>query len=240
MASNLAGDICIGQHSACILRLAKLTADCRPLGGVDSGIVTRGIVTLTATPDIKEGQNLEPETGCGDIAFTVRKRDRVKGYNLAGEIIYHDWEMYEVLYGGTLILGRAGTDFAGQVIGWAEPDIDDPVNNGVYLEVIVQNAGAGVGDCAPAGNPFPEYTGHIFGKVEATPGEKTFDVNEQTLQLTGKAKSNPNLFDGPWNDYTGAGYIKRAPHQTTSYSADEFAAIEALAGCGYLTLPAGS
>ena len=86
-------DVCIGQRNVCILRAAKLDDDCSPLGGADSGVVTVGIVTMTASAEIEEGTIAEPKTGCGDIAFTVADPDILKRYNVTGEILFHDVEM---------------------------------------------------------------------------------------------------------------------------------------------------
>jgi hypothetical protein len=240
MASNLAGATCIGQHSVCILRAAKLDADCSPRGGADSGIITTGIVTMTASPDIEEGTQFEPKTGCGDIGWTYEEADRIKRFNLSGEILFHDWELMEVLFGGALILGGAGSDYPGKVIGWAAPSFTDAPTSGVYLEVITKNVGQGVGDCSSATTAFPTYQAHAFGKVRLAPGDRTFENDVASVTFTGKATSNPNLFDGPWNDYPGVGYMPNKPYMTWGYSTDEYNAIAALASCGYKTLPAAS
>lgn len=236
----LPGDVCIGQRNVCVLRAAKLDTDCSPLGGANSGIVTVGIVTMTASPEIEEGTVAEPKTGCGDIAFTVSDPDVIKRYNLTGEILFHDWEMMEVLFGGTLVLGKGGGPYAGQTIGWASPGPDSAASNGVYLEVITENVGQGFGDCASAVGGFVPYSGHIFGKVTLVPGDRTFENDVANVAFTGKAFQNPNLFDGPWNDYTGAGYIPKSPYVTAGYSLAEYNAILATAGCSYVTLPAAS
>lgn len=240
MASNLAGDICLGQFNACLFRVALLDDDCTPIGGTDSGIVTPGIVSLTATPDVEEGTVFEPKTGCGSIAWTYEEPDRVKRYNLSGQFIYIDFEMDQMLFGGSLVTGRGGGPFSGEVIGHAEPNFRDTPAPNVYLEVITQTSGAGVGDCVTSGAAFPTHIGYIFGKVRMTPGEKTFENGEYTVNLTGKATNNPNLFDGPWNDYPGAGYIPNSPLIKVGYSREEYEAIEAVARCGFQTLPAGS
>jgi hypothetical protein len=240
MATNLAGDICIGQFNVCLLRAARLDADCKPSGGVDSGIITPGIVNMTASPDIEEGTVFEPKNGCGKIAWTYEEPDVVKRYNLSGNFIFHDWEMMELLFGGNVINGRSGGPYPGKVIGYARPRFDDPPTTGVYIEVITKNSGEGVGDCTSETGGFPPYTGHIFGKVRLTPGERSFENDVAQVAFTGKATSNPNLFDGPWNDYPGAGYAPNSPYFEVGYSQAEYEAIEALARCGYQTLPMGS
>jgi hypothetical protein len=240
MPSNLAGDINLGQFNACVVRVARLDTDCSPSGGNDSGWVTAGLITATATPDVEEGTVFEPKTACGDIAYTFETADKIKRYNLSGEFVFFDWEGMEIMFGGETILGAAGGDFAGEVIGYATPAFTSTANNGVYLEIITQGVAQGAGDCIASGSGFPTYYGNIFGKVKMTPGERVFENDVARVTFTGKATSNPALFDGPWNDYPGAGYIPNSPYVHVGYSAAEYAAILATVAPGYQDLPAAS
>lgn len=240
MPSNLAGGLNLGHLGACIVRVAKLDTDCSPLGGNNTGWVTTGLVTMTATPDIEEGTVFEPKTACGAIAYTYERPDVVKRYNLSGEFVFFDPEGAEVMFGGTTVLGRAAGSYNGEVIGWFSPNSSAVTNNGVYLEVISQVSAEGAGDCVSSGTDFPQYFGYIFGKVKMTVGERTFEDDFARQTFTGKATQNPSLFNGPWNDYPGAGYIPNSPFGYVGYSAAEYATILATAGAGYVDLPAGS
>lgn len=245
MASNLPGNgVCIGEHSVCIIRIAKLDTDCSPLGGADSGVVTDAIVTMTADVDLEEGTTFEPKLGCGTIGFTVEEPDVIKRYNLSGELLYHSPEVEHVLFGGRVIVGTAASDFNTDNIGWAAPRITDAASNGVYLEVITKTAARGVGACSVGGVLTPYAVGHVFGRVKATPGSMTFENDVRNLTFTAKASQNPALFNGPWNDFPGsiggAPYLDESAYQWFYYSADEYNAIAALASCGYQTLSAGS
>lgn len=241
MASNLPSATELGQLNACLIRAARLDTDCSPLGGADSGYVTIGLAQATATPDVEEGTVIEPKNACGVVFYTYANDDVIKRWNLAGELLVFDWEGMELLFNGRTILGAAGGDFAGNVIGFAYPDSTAAARNGVYLEIITQVIGRGTGDCLTAAGDAPQYIGHIFPKVKLTPGERTFEEDAARLTFTGKATSNPALFNGPWNDYPGAGYIPSdTGYLMVGYSADEYDAIFATAGAGYQTLPAGS
>jgi hypothetical protein len=240
MPSNLPAAVNVGQFRACVVRVARLDSDCSPLGGNSSGWVTTGLVTMTATPDIEEGTVFEPKTACGRIGYTYAGEDILKRWNLTGEFIFFDPEGSEIMFGGQTILGAASGDYSGDVIGWASPGPDAPTNNGVYLEVITQGSAEGAGDCVSSSGGFPTYFGHIFGKVKMTPGERTFEDDVARLTFTGKATQNPALYNGPWNDYPGAGYIPNSPYLYVGYSADEFELILADAAPGYADLPAGS
>lgn len=233
MASNLAGDICIGAHSVCLLRAAELNPDCSPVGGEDSGVVTPGIVTLTATPERAEDFNLEPENGCGETLFTYNKPGKLLRYTVTGEIGYHDWEMYTILFGGELILGGASGPYEGEVIGWASGD-QAPLS---YLEIFEMTAGAEVGECATEEGGFPPMQSQIFGKCRFTTDATTYGRQERFVSFTGTAEGNPNLGLGPWEDWPGDGVVRGSVGQHVGYSAAQYQAILATAKCGFQTLP---
>jgi hypothetical protein len=236
----LPGDVCIGERNVCVFRAAALDASCTPVGGAGTGIVTVGLATMTASPEVEEGTVAEPKNGCGTILFTVSDPDVTKRYNLTGEFLFHDLEMFSLLFGGELIVAPGGHPNAGDTIGWASPGPDSPVHNGVYLEVITQNVGQGLGDCGGGATGNLPYTGHIFGKVRLVPGDRTFENDVAVAAFTGKAFQNPNLYDGPWNDWPGGGYIPTSPHVVIEYTQDEYDAILADAGCGLQATPAAS
>jgi hypothetical protein len=240
MASNLVADTCIGQHSLCIMRVAALAADCAPAGGADSGIVSLGLITATATAEIKEGRRLEPTNGCGRAGWQYVEPDATTGYTITGEGLYHDLEMKYLMFGGTLANGKGGGAFAGKTIAYAEPHYTDAQTNGFYLEMIVRNAGEGVGECAVGGEELPYATGYIFGKCRARAGDINFSDQMIPFTFSINAESNPALYDGPWNDYPAVGYIPNSPKVEAQYSQAEYEAIFATARCGFQTLPAGS
>jgi hypothetical protein len=237
MASALPGDICVGQHSVCLVRAALLDTDCTPLGGADSGIVTTGIVTATATPEFIDGASFEPLTGCGDIAWTYETRNKIRRYTVAGELTYFDHEAMFVLFGGSLIIGDAGTGFAGDNIGWAAPWYTEAASPNIYLEFITLVAGQGIGDCGNPGDPIPAAVGHIFPKAQLNPGERTMEFDAATLSFDGFSVNNPNIGDGPWDDFPGVGGIPNSGYAQVSYSQDEYDAILDLAACGFQTTP---
>jgi hypothetical protein len=240
MASNLPAAVNIGQVNACLVRVARLASDCSPLGGADSAYISYGLVTMTASPDIEEGTVYEPKNACGQIMYTYETADLLKRYNLSGEFIFFDPEALFTLFGGSVIVGDAGSGFSGDHIGWAAPHYSDPPTNGVYLEVITQNIGEGAGDCAADTGGFPTYTGHIFGKAKLTVGDRAFEEDYARLAFTGKATGNPNLFDGPFNDWPGTGYVPNSPYVMVGYSTAQYQAMLALAAPGWQSSSAAS
>lgn len=230
----------IGETGVCLFRVARLASDCSPLGGNGSGYVTAGIVDFTATPDIEEGNTIAPKTGCGVTAYRKVRQDRINGYNISGNLVFWDDEGMFQMFGGAVIYGRSGGDFSGEAIGWAAPNYDAAESPGVYLEVISQRIAEGAGDCISSGGGRPTYTGHTFGKVLLTPGEISLQDDAVNLPFTGKASANPNLFDGPWNDYPGDGYYPTSPYVKVGYSDSEYDAIVAAVAAGAQDLPTAS
>jgi hypothetical protein len=240
MATNLAGNICLGEMQACVVRVAALDVDCTPTGGVNGGIVTAGLVTLTADPEIESGTVYEQKNGCGSILFTYEKDDILKRYNLSGEFGFADFEMMAMLFGGSTILGRAAGSYSGKVIGYADRLYTAAQRTGVYMEVITTAIAQGSSGCQVFGSAAPVAIGHIFPKVKLVPGSMNFGDDIKRVTFTGTGSNNPNTINGPWNDYPGTGYAPNSAHIAVGYSQVEYDAIVAQVGCGYKDIPAGS
>ena len=230
----------IGITGVCVMRLASLDSDCKPAGGNGSGFVTAGIVDVTLTPDITEGTTIAPENGCGTVVYRKVRQDKIAGYNISGNVWFHDPEHKFLMFGGTLIYGAAGGDYENEVIGHADPNYDAADQNGVYLEFITERIAEGAGDCISAAGGRPSYEGHILGKVLMAPGEISLQNDAIQLPFTGKVSGNPALYDGPWNDWPGEGYIPTSPHVSIGYDTDEYEAILATVAAGVQDLPTGS
>ena len=248
MTTALAGAQSIGQYDLCLFRVGRLNADCSPFYGANGGIITAGVIDMTASAEIKAGATVELENGCGDLLVNVAKRDKVKWRNLSGNIGLFDYEAMEIMFGGSLIHGKSGTDFAGEVIGWAEPGVDDADPNPCVLEVIVKNAAKGLGACQTTGSAsdYPAYTGYIFPKCQLTFGERSMAAGGQTWSFTGKSENNPNFGSGPWRDWDNTAaevFPSGSPMVIVGY--DNLAAILSTSGLsaprsGYVATPAAS
>lgn len=240
MASNLASPFNLGVHSASIVRMANLDTDCSPKQGTDNMFVTAGLVTLSGTPSIEEGTAIEPKTAAGDYGFRVKKKDRLKGYDLTGEFIFHDHEAMQMMFSGSLVLGKAGSAGVGKVIGHAMPNMDDGLPQvGVYLEVIQLVAYEDLGECAPV-TTGPYAMGTIFGRATLRPGDSQFTEDASAVTFTGTALENPNLFDGPWNDWPGTVSIARSPKIEVFYTKAQYDVIAAAARAGLQSGPTAS
>lgn len=240
MSSNIAGGVNIAELSAAVIRAARLNRNCVPTGGVNGGICTAGIVTLTADPEIEEGTVFEPKNGKGEYLFVSERDPRIKRQNLSGELGFSNFEVMALLFGGDLILGKAGGSFAGEVIGYADPLYNAPARYGSYLEVITEVVEEGAGGCLASDGTVPVAIGHIFGKTKLHAGSATFADEVFKVTFAGKGTNNPNLYNGPWNDYPGAGYIPNSAHVRVGYTQAEYDAILAAVDVGYVDLPTGS
>lgn len=244
MVTNLAGGVCIGHYDVCYLRVGRLSATCAPLYGANNGVITVGLVDMTASAEIREGADVEQVNGCGRTLFKVAKQDKVLRRNLTGTIGTWDYELLELLFGGTLILGAAGTNGAGKVIGWAEPSADSADRNPVSLEVIVKNAAEGEGACSSASSARPAYTGIIFPKVFATLGDYVANEGPHVVNFTGSAENNPNYISGPFRDWDNNAvtvFPTTSPMVFTGYDeTTDFLNGLTDGRCGYQTTPAAS
>lgn len=240
MATNLAGPINLAEYNACVVRAARLNANCAPTGGASGGIVTAGLVTLTADPVISEGDTLEQKNACGTTLYRVAQDDKVTGYTFNGEFAFSDFELMALLFGGNVILGKAAGTFAGKVIGYADQAYNAPPRTGAYLEVITTTLAEGAGSCISSSVAAPVAFGHIFPKVKLTPGSQSFGNDLKRVAFTGKGENNPSLYDGPWNDYPGAGYIPNTSHIVVGYDQTAYNAILASVTVGLTDLPTGS
>lgn len=238
--SNLAGGVNIAEMSACVVRAARLNSNCTPAGGAASGIVTAGLVTLTADPEIEAGTVYEKKNACGRLLFSVQKDDRIKRQNISGEFAFSDFEMMALLFGGSTLLGLGSGSFAGEVIGYYDPLYSAAARNGAYLEVITQVIEEDAGDCTDSAGNAPVAIGHIFGKTKLRAGSRTFEDGVHAITFAGQGTNNPNLYNGPWNDFPAVGYIPNSAHVMVGYSQAEYDLIVAAIDQGTVTLPTGS
>jgi len=243
MATNLAGGVCIGHYDVCLVRVGRLDALCAPVYGADNGVISSAIVSLTAGPEIEAGAEVLQKNGCGAILINVKKQDKIKRRNLTGVIGLHDYEMFELMFGGGLLTGAAGTPWAGEVSGYAEPGPDSDDRNPISFEVVVRNAIQGQGQCQAAGETSPSYTGYIFPKAFLTRGDVEIVEGIQVVNFTGTSEPNPAYFTGPfrdWDDYAAETFPDYSSMVEIGYDELPLAGIVGAPDCGYQTTPASS
>lgn len=182
--------VCLKTLQLCRLRIARLEPNGVPDPGAGNLYVTDQQISLTLGLEISEGDDFEQKTGCGDICFSYKDRDRVKGLNLQLSLCTADPELTELLIGGDLI-----TD-GGDTIGYALPEVGTTGNPyGVSLEAWTKNISGSSLD------PDYPYVRWVMGKTFWTPSDKTFENGPIVHNFTGKGEENVNFHDGPANDW---------------------------------------
>ena len=230
MASNLAGGYCIAQAKVCYLRVGRLSSLCAPMTGANNGAVSVGLVTLTRSSEIEEGQEYQFKNGCGTIVAQKNDADRRKWYNLTGEIFTFDYEFMELLFGGSLLIADSGEDYAGKVIGYARPLTSAAPPNGVSFEMwseVVMGTGGGCSVDAAA----PTYVRHVFPRVVAVEGDMTFENDGRRFTFNAKAYENPAFGNGHWNDIPLTYPMPTSAHY--EFIEQELPAMLDDQGCGY-------
>lgn len=235
MASNLAGGYCISQAKVCRLRVATLSSACAPVAGANTGAVTAGILTMTRAAEISEGTEYEFKNGCGEIIAQAKDADRIKWFNLTGELQVMDYELLQIMFGGSLITADVGEDYAGKTIGYCRPAGSD-TPSAVSLEVWTSTVIGTSGGCSSDANA-PQYVRHVFPRVVFVEGDRTFEDGTGTISFTGRAYENPAWGNGPWNDFPGI-YPACTNSAHFEFIEQELPANVVDGGCGYVTVPA--
>jgi len=236
MATNLVGGLCLFEKNVCVIRVARLNSDCSPSVGVNNAAVTTGIVTMTRSAEIEEGQEFNFKNGCGDLVAYAADADKIKRFNLTGDLLTMDYEFFEIMFGGSVLVSDVGEEYAGKNFGYARP-IGTVSGNGVSLEVWTQ-AVFGVGGGCTTVSGAPGWVRHVFPRVTFVEGDRVFENDIAKVSFTGKAFANPAWGNGAFNDYPGvynSGYTNSAHFE---FEESTLPTSVSTAGCGYITVPA--
>jgi hypothetical protein len=235
MTTNLPGGRCLFEKNVCAVRVTRLDAQCAPLAGVNNAVVTSGLLTMTRSSETEDGQEFDFKNGCGQTLAYAKDADKVKRFNLTGELVAMDAELFEILFGGVLIVGSATSFAPGANIGYGSP-LGLVSGNGVSLEVWSQ-AVFGIGGGCSSDATAPAYVRHVFPRVVMTEGDQVFENDQKHKTFNGQAFANPAWGNGGFNDYQG---VYPGPVSSAHFWNQEAAlpASVTSAGCGYITVPA--
>lgn len=197
MATNLVATP--GQLQACILRVSRLDASCVPQSGSNNQVVTAGLASVQATPDTEESTKFEQKNGCGSIAWQAEEGcDKIKRYTLTMELATFDYELLELLTGGTLILAdnsNAPSGWRNKVIGFASPGNDTTCPDGVALEIFTKAAyNSGTCSALASGTP-PVRASHLPSGVPDPIGPELRE-RCRCSETDGLLDSEPGVLDG--------------------------------------------
>lgn len=181
---------CFKLLQFCRIRIADLYSNGVPAQGAKSLYVSDQQISLTIALNLSTGDDFEQKTGCGDVCFSFKDRDKIKNLNLTLSICTHEPELTQLLVGGDLLTSGSDT------VGYALPAVGSVGNvNGVSLEGWTKNIRGSTLD-----EDFP-YVRWVFPRTYWTPSDKTFENGPIVAAFTGTGEENDNWFDGPVNDW---------------------------------------
>lgn len=181
---------CLPSIQACAMRVARLDPNGVPTPGAHNLYVTDGLITLTAEPQYRDGDEFEVVTACGDLGVNFLDVPRLKRLNVTLNIVAPDPELTELMAGGSVL-----TD--GAAVGYEAPPLLARIQpNGVSLELWTKRL-ADDGDLDPT---FP-YFHWVFPRVKLRVGAKNFQNGPMDNPFSGFAIENPNWYDGPLADW---------------------------------------
>lgn len=186
----MADGFCPRTLQFCAVRLALLDGSGVPDPGAANLYVSKQVVLMTVAPNLEKGVDLTQKTGCDEIDFAYKGQDQLKEWTMGITFTTPDPDLVYLLAGGAKITK------AGKTIGYGSPAIGTIGNsNGVCLEGWTKNIKGNTLD-----GTYP-YLRWVFPKTTWVHGEKRFDNTPITHPFTGEGFENPNIYDGPANDF---------------------------------------
>jgi hypothetical protein len=183
---------CLPSIQACALRVARLEANGVPDPGANNLYVSNQLVSITPTPNYREGQEFNMVSGCGDVILDYMDDPRLRWWDVELALATPDPQLTELLAGGDVV-----TD--GDAVGWASPALLQRTNPyGVSIEFWTKQVDEN-GDLDP---DYP-YLWWAMPKVKSLrAGAKNAENAAMNNPFVGgRAVQNENWYDGPLNDW---------------------------------------
>lgn len=178
----------------CAIRVARLDGAGVPQPGADNLFVSDAFLSIGYQRVVETGKRITRANGCGVTCLDVKNPDRIVGHTLTAELCQLDAELIEILTGATLI------EDGGHPIGFADPEEDAAVSNGVSIEAwsyAYDGASRKIdpvsGQAGVVRSVWPKVVWNLSGTA-------TLQEDVLAQQLTGDGKANPGFYDGPGND----------------------------------------
>lgn len=229
-----AQDVCIGQYQACAIRAHRLNATCVPQTGANNTVTTAALVTMTATYQVETGQEFGPVAACGERVWRVQDQDKIQQLNITMSLALWDFELLEILTGGTLQVGAAGSVDPSGVIGMADRGPGAGNFVGASMEVYTK-AAIGSGEvCVASGGLSFGWVRHLYPRVvmRLDSLEHSNNTDGLLVNLTGFGFVNPAWGNGPLDDWPATGGVP-----VDSAHAQVFMANLPTVACGYQDSP---
>jgi hypothetical protein len=220
---------CYASKGLCVIRGARLGADCVPVAGVTGGFASSGIISFNATANKETGQEFQMKDGCGNIVHYTRDRDRTKNLDVSFDLTSFDFEALELMTGGSLIMD---TEVSPKVVGINDPALDATGYYGVYLELWTQTI-VGSDVCGSGDAGAFQWFRTVFPRVLLSRDDTDYQNDITGVKLSGYAFPNPVVSDGgAFNDIEVTGIDHDAPRYIFGDPDGPPSTV-----CGYVTVP---
>lgn len=181
-----------GSVQLCALRVAQLALDGSPDYGADHLYVTERQISLSAEPEISDGEDIELKNGCGAIIVDYRSPDAYRRINVELTLAVPDPELTYLLTGSGKLLTLT-TD----TVGYDYPELFVPFPEvGVSVEAWSKNIVDGVVDGT---NPYIRW---VFPRIKNwRHGTRELSDGAMETVLSGHGYGNALWGNGPLDDW---------------------------------------
>lgn len=185
---------CLPQVHACAMRVTDLDTNGVPLPGPDHIYVTDALTTLTFTPEIADGDEIEEKNACGAICVSYVGDPSFKFLGIELELCTPDPYLEAMLGRGNVL------EVPGRPAGYAYPPLGElssaVLGGAVSIELWAKRVLDGELD------PDYPYAWWAIPKItKLRPAGREFAAAAQKPTFSGNAYENTNWFDGPLNDW---------------------------------------
>lgn len=175
---------------ACRLRVARLDDGGAPEEGETNLYVSDALIDIGVSVEVSEGAEIEQKNGCGEICVAFKDVDHIKRVGLSANLCRLDFELLEMLTGGSIATS------GGDTIGYLLPATDDspqPVSVEVWTKAWDRDQPAVDG-------PDTVYFQWVYPSTTWVPGTRTLENGALIFPVTGKGIANAGFGLGPGGD----------------------------------------
>lgn len=210
------------------LRVSQLGSDGTPVATTGKYVVT-SLISMTISEDNLAGDSFQQKLADGTLCVNYKTPDIPSGGTVALQLCAPHLLLRQMLMGG---VNFVDADTIARGYGYPRTDGSDLNSNGVCIEAWVKNV---LNDAQLSDFP---YSRIVFPRVRYfTEADRTHENGPTLFTITGEAIENPNIGNGPLNDFptTMTGF------DATRWKVDWYESSSSLPAItsGSGTLPAG-
>jgi hypothetical protein len=194
---------CYGSIQACRLRVGALDAGGAPDPGLTNLVVTDALIQVQSSYNIETGQEFTQKNGCGEICQTFKEADKIKSVGLELQLCQLDYELIALMLDANTISATGLLSAGSDVIGYDLPPSTAGNSNGVSVEAWTKAWDGGSQPVSFGGDPLWHH--FVWPKVTWVPGQRTLQSGILVIPLTGTGTENPQIGDGPNDDFPVSG-----------------------------------